>query len=274
MELSGCSIEKRNIQKECKTASEIIRSVICDHFWGIFSSYVFGSQYEGTWFIGMGSDEDIVFVFNKLEVVTNSQNFPETCLLLVQDDSTPPGYCKLQLVLSGAPVTFHNINSPTMLSGICKFEEKFTSPHTIDMDLHGRLLIGRLLLEHGKWSFQREFHGPAMQGVGIKGKVFDVDMVPAFQCRCLPKDAMQWFTRKRQFGWPPQEVIEQCKQLGFLVVPVGHPNSKEKYKEWRISLSQQERLLVTLFNSVQLKCFVLMKVLKNEVINNKLKRKI
>ena len=41
MELAGCSIEKRNIQKECKTASEIIRSVICDHFWGIFSSYVF-----------------------------------------------------------------------------------------------------------------------------------------------------------------------------------------------------------------------------------------
>ena len=85
---------------------------------------------------------------------------------------------------------------------------------------------------------------------------------------------MEWFTRKRPYGWPPHEVIEKCQKLGFLVVPVGHPSSQEKDKEWRISLSLQERLLVTLLNSVQLKCFVLMKVLKNDVINNKLGKKI
>ena len=99
-------------------------------------------------------------------------------------------------------------------------------------------------------------------------------MVTAFRCRSLPKDDMEWFARKQPYCWPPKKVIEKCKYLGFLVVPVGHPNSIEKDKEWRISLSQQERLLVTLFSSVQLKCFGLMKVLKNELTNYKLKGEI
>ena len=68
--------------------------------------------------------------------------------------------------------------------------------------------------------------------------------------------------------------------MSFGVSPVNYsdsdsdPNSPEKDKEWRISLSLQERMLVTLFNSSQLKCFVVLKVLKNEVINQKLQGKI
>ena len=56
----------------------------------------------------MGSDLDLVYVFKKLEVVTKLQNCPEACLLLIHNDSTAPGYCKLQVTLHGDPITkFH-----------------------------------------------------------------------------------------------------------------------------------------------------------------------
>ena len=274
MEVTRCSIKIRNLCKEYSTTSEILQSITVDHFGRMGSStYIMGSRYEGTTLDTMGSDQDTVAVLKPTEVVTNLQNYHRTSLLLIQDDFTPPGYCKLQLVLNGISVTKLYCNEhPTLLSAIYIMFEAFK----IETDVYDRLLIGHLLSDRIEVSFIREFHGPAMQRIGVKGKnnVMDVDMVPAFCCLCLPTRAMQWFTRKRLYDWPPQEVIEECRQLGFFVVPVGHPNSPEKDKEWRISLSLQERMLVTLFNSSQLKCFVVLKVLKNEVINQKLQGKI
>ena len=61
-------------------------------------------------------------------------------------------------------------------------------------------------------------------------------------------------------------MINNCKELGCLFVPVGHPHSEEQHLLWRISPSHQERLLLTSFNSVQLQCYILLKLIKKEVI--------
>lgn len=61
----------------------------------------------------------------------------------------------------------------------------------------------------------------------------------------------------------------QC--LGFLVVSASHPESDEKEFQCRISFPEQERLLVTQFNSVQLMCYILLKIIKNEVVKKKIK---
>ena len=47
---------------------------------------------------------------------------------------------------------------------------------------------------------------------------------------------------------------------------IGPPNSEEQHLMWRISYSHQERMFVTDFNSVQLKCYVLLKIIKKEKI--------
>ena len=66
---------------------------------------VFGSSYEGKTSPGMTSDMDQVFVFNDPSVVNDPADYPVgTCLLLVQDQTTPPGYCKLQVVHNGNPL--------------------------------------------------------------------------------------------------------------------------------------------------------------------------
>ena len=57
----------------------------------------------------MQSDADCVLVFNELPVVTDPADHPVgTSLLLVQDQTTHPGYCKLQLTHDGTPLWGHN----------------------------------------------------------------------------------------------------------------------------------------------------------------------
>ena len=89
----------------------------------------------------------------------------------------------------------------------------------------------------------------------------------------MPECAFKWFGRERHYNWPSQEQIDKCKTLECFFVQVGHPNSDEKHLQWRISLSLQERLLVTSFNSVQLKCYVLLKMIKKERIHKALGEK-
>ena len=67
---------------------------------------VFGSFYEGSLIPGVESDIDNVFVVNGIPVITDScRSFPSgKCLLMVQDENTPAGYAKLQLVQNGKPL--------------------------------------------------------------------------------------------------------------------------------------------------------------------------
>ena len=90
-------------------------------------------------------------------------------------------------------------------------------------------------------------------------------------CTEWPECAQEWLSRRRIHGWPSKELIKQCKSLGFIVVSACHPASDEKQFQWRISFSHPERLLVTQFNSVQLKCYILLKIIKKELIQQEIK---
>ena len=56
----------------------------------------------------MSSDLDQVFVINDVPVATDPTFHPvRTCLLLVEDEITPPGSFKLQVVHNGKPLWGH-----------------------------------------------------------------------------------------------------------------------------------------------------------------------
>ena len=93
--------------------------------------------------------------------------------------------------------------------GSIKFHKIFKSPFKIHIDLYGRLWCGHPLLEHNKRP-QTEFHGPAMHLIRDEG--LDLGIVYALRCRCLPKDDIEWLSRKRPYEWPPHEVIKNVKR--------------------------------------------------------------
>ncbi|CAC5366551.1 unnamed protein product [Mytilus coruscus] len=56
------------------------------------------------------------------------------------------------------------------------------------------------------------------------------------------------------------------KSFGFFVIKKGHPASKERDLEWRISFSLQERKLMFSLTDVQHKCYIVLKMLNRNII--------
>ena len=252
MEDLGATIETRNINMETAISVEILRTITVSPV----SSYVFGSQYEGTYTEGLLPDIDEAYILPDMPVITDIANCPSSnSYLLVPEEQ--PGYVRLQLVHNG-DVQWER----------CP-ELKLHKYHPLSVDINNRVC----LVQNLEGLMPTEMHrneGPAIHIDAVKGRASS-DIVCALSCTDWPECAQEWLSRRRIHGWPSKELIKQCKSLGFIVVSACHPASDEKQFQWRISFSHQERLLVTQFNSVQLKCYILLKIIKKELIQQYIK---
>ena len=252
MEDLAATIENRNIKMEAAISNEILRTIIVS----LCPSYVFGSAYEGTSTEGLLPDVDVAYILPHMPVITDIANCPSSnSYLLVPEEQ--PGYVRLQLVHNGA-VQWER----------CP-ELKLHKNHHLSVDKNNRVC----LVQNSEGLMLTEMHrmeGPAIHIDAVKN-LSSSDIVVALACTDWPECAQEWLSRKRIYGWPSKELIKQCKSLGFIVVSACHPASDEKHFQWRISFSHQERLLVTQFNSVQLKCYILLKIIKKELIKQEIK---
>ena len=224
--------------------------------------YVCGSTYEGTTSPDLKSDLDIVNVHTFLPKVADISDCPMgKSLALIQDYSAPAGYFKLQLVHNRLPL-FEHESAFLGLSFFDFSQKQHLAAHT---DKEGRLVcyFNPSVLITAMFD---GMHGPAMLK-HKSGNISAKDIVTALESDKWPDCASEWLVRQRHFQWPSNDMIQRCKELGCLFVPKGHPFSDEQYLQWRTSLSFQERFLVTQFNSVQLKCYVLLKILKKERVD-------
>ncbi|XP_069121182.1 uncharacterized protein [Argopecten irradians] len=117
-------------------------------------------------------------------------------------------------------------------------------------------------------------HGPALTQTYLaadESLILQIDMVLGYHCLSLPKDFDEWCNRKRNYNWPPSWIIEATKKYGCFVVGVGHPNSDTQAIEWRLSMTKTEYLLTKSFNHVQIKCYVLMKLVLKWIIQPQMK---
>ena len=248
----GATIETRNINMESAISGEILRTIT----FSPCSSYVFGSAYEGTYTEGLLPDYDVAVIVPHMPVITDIANCPSSnSYLLVPEEQ--PGYVRLHLVHNGA-VQWER----------CP-ELKLHKYHHLSVDINNRVC----LVQNAEGLMPTEMlrkEGPAIHSDAVKN-LSSSDTVVALACTDWPECAQEWLSRKRIHGWPSKELIKQCKSLGFIVVSACHPASDEKQFQWRISFSHRERLLVTQFNSVQLKCYILLKIIKKELIKQDIK---
>ena len=239
----GATIETRNIRMDAAISCEIIYTIAA--LPGSF--YVFGSYYEGTSTEGLLPDFDQACILPDMPVITDIANCPSSnSYLLVPDEQ--PGYVRLQLVHNG-DVQWERCQDLEL--DIC---------HHLSVDMNNRVC----LVQNSEGLMRSEMHreeGPAIHLDAVKGWSSS-DFVIALSCTDWPECAQEWLSRKRIHGWPSKELIKKCKSLGFILVSACHPASDERQFQWRISFSHQERLLVTQFNSVQLKCYILLKIIK------------
>ena len=257
----GLSEEIRKLYRENAYTLEIscnlVRSDLC-------RGYTFGSDIEGTQTPGMNSDIDMAIVDQAIEVFTNCPSSGgKLGFIVVQDETTPPGHVKLQVVNDNKPF------QETRGAGGIITDEMNTSlsnsGYHLPPDHKGRIAI---TVPPG---YMPPFPNVTKHGVAFKmnnkGEVADFDFVRAFQSKVLPDCVTDCLMRKRNSDFLTASVVEACKSYGCLFVCKEHCQSIDSRLLWRISPSHQERFLMLNFNSVQHKYYVLMKLIKKDIIN-------
>ena len=255
----AATTDTREMMIEACTFSDILGTIssLPDFTWNTF-----GSAYEGSTISGMQSDIDCVLLRQEFQVVEDQNAAPlGKSLLVIQDEITPPGYAKLQLLNDCEPVQEEDLD-----------RMKFENPvmYMITKDQQDRILIKLNLQRISDISSETpEIHGPALSveaGISQLAK----DIVYGLYCKDFPKSAEEWLERKRHYNWPPRRIMEACKGMGYILVSIGHPHSKEADMHYRLSLSYQERLLITQFTVEQLMCFILLKLIKKDVLSKRM----
>jgi len=91
----------------------------------------------------------------------------------------------------------------------------------------------------------------------------DVDLVlglPFYSSKVLDK----WLNRERFHEWPSKALQDKIAAMIGYVVPVGHKSSPVRNIEWRISYTTAEKKLVRSMNNVQVKLYVVLKLVQKE----------
>ncbi|KAH3791473.1 hypothetical protein DPMN_144959 [Dreissena polymorpha] len=89
------------------------------------------------------------------------------------------------------------------------------------------------------------------------------DLVGALHFKC-PSILTRWATRPR--NWPSPDVVQEVKSLGAFVSPVGVKGSDYEHVEWRMCFNTGENVLVNNLHDTQVKLYVLLKMVKNDVL--------
>ncbi|XP_053405426.1 uncharacterized protein LOC128558953 [Mercenaria mercenaria] len=217
------------------------------------SIYHFGSQSEGSTTIGLDSDTDTL-TCHKCNVIQHWGEWQpdRRNLLMIQDETTSPGYCLLQCLRNDEPLP------------IC------TAVLDHEPDIYHTVIGDKLLLKNTLYRNVAVegsvINGPAASMQGLPG-FSDQDYVAALHCNSWPAEAQPWLLRQGIGRWPTEDVKRYCENTGCFVVPVSSKNGQHEELEWRISTSQAERCLMFSLNITQLRCYILMKMILKTFIN-------
>ena len=257
----GLSEEIRKLYRERAYTDEISDNLVQGD---LRRCYIFGSAIEGTQTPGMNSDIDLALVHPAIEVFTKcSSSGGKPGYIVVQDETTPPGLVKLQMVCDNEP-----------LQETCGAGGIITDEINASLSNYGYHLLpddkDRLVITVPP-GYMPPIPNVTKHSVAFKqdnkGDDKDFDFVLALQSKVLPDCVSDCLTRKRNSGFITDSVVEACKSYGCLFVHKEHSQSKDSRLLWRISPSHQERYLMFNFNSVQHKCYVLLKLIKKDIIN-------
>ncbi|XP_053402816.1 uncharacterized protein LOC128558055 [Mercenaria mercenaria] len=217
------------------------------------STFHFGSQSEGSTTLGLHSDTDTLYCSSEFNVIQDWSEWQpgKLNLLMIQDETTSPGYCLLQYL---------------------RDEEPPPVPLPTDHELVGDLTVSRGKVLAKNTVFKNPatagtvINGPAHSTQGRRGFA-DKDLVPAHHCKSWPAEARPWLLRQGIGRWPTEDMKRYCETTGCFVVPVSSKNGQNEKLEWRISTSQAERCLMFSLNITQLRCYILMKMILKTFIN-------
>ncbi|XP_053402062.1 uncharacterized protein LOC128557790 [Mercenaria mercenaria] len=236
----------------------LLREIMAHSRYGLLgtniSLYHFGSQSEGSITIGLCSDSDALICDSAFIVIQDWSEWQpgRDNLLMIQDETTSPGYCLLQCLRDDEPLPLHTAlldHEPDRYHTVSRGNVLMKNTAHRDFGLAGSVI-----------------NGPASSRQGSPG-CCDQDFVRAFHCKSWPVEAQPWLLQQGIGRWPTEEMKRYCETTGCFVVPVSSKNGQNEDLEWRISTSHAERCLMFSLNITQLRCYILMKMILKTFIN-------
>ena len=148
-----------------------------------------------------GSDIDIMYVLNRVQVIRNVQHMNRSArctTLLIEDEMEFPGFTTLKLIAEG---------------------DTFTTPEYFVETANGMYFSNisfiRKLIEITANQKQSAL-GPC-----LSDKYEAVDIAFCFHLHTWPRQAEQWIYRHRPGQWPPDILINNIVNYGCILVPIG-----------------------------------------------------
>ncbi|KAH3740422.1 hypothetical protein DPMN_047128 [Dreissena polymorpha] len=212
----------------------------------------FGSQSEGTTTPGLQSDIDFLYSNHTFNIMTIWEDWKAGLdnLLMLHDNTTPPQQYLLQDIQDYTP-------------------EPATS---LTDDRCVRKDSGQILFSAERWKQHIEYETRHMGEATKNGPSVSVvpnwDIVQACHIRKPLPEIQHWIDRCRGKHWPPVQLLEAARIAPCFLVPAGHPDSDYKREEWRLSPNLIERMLIFSFNMTQIKCYIVLKLIKKSLFAN------
>ncbi|KAH3885748.1 hypothetical protein DPMN_009745 [Dreissena polymorpha] len=242
----------RQIRQARRDAYREFERIITAQSCGPVMLIITGSKAEGlTRYIG--SDTDVMPVHSNIICIeddVNADNSPrEITVLTSYSRMSYPGHCRLLLERRGT-TTYRAVTDALCDDGYGK--ELLSS----DLYVHycSKVRLAEDIVKHDR-------AGPSTP-ITMSGGL-NIDVVHALRYYC-PNILSQWAARPRY--WPLPEVVQKVLSLGTFLTPVRFKGSEYQHIEWRVCFNAGEIELVNNLNDTQIKLYVLLKMIKNDVL--------
>ncbi|XP_045186400.2 uncharacterized protein LOC123544391 [Mercenaria mercenaria] len=226
-----------------------------------------GSFAEGLYL--SGSDQDFMFVVKDAVCLDQGSESEHFIVLETDYTNTPPGYTKA--LYTNIPGTNQHQVSTILSFGICGYKSVANYPYVSSAKFrsscYGIHTMRPMSTKNGIESNIRTTNGPAITNtVQIGNSCFERDTV--YSVYFYGSDILlKWANRRRLYNWPSVEIVKEISEMEGYIVPVGDKQSENQNLEWRICYTAAEKELVSSLSDIQIKLYVLLKLVAKSVLN-------
>ncbi|CAC5391204.1 unnamed protein product [Mytilus coruscus] len=245
-----------------------------------WDQYSGGSTFDGTSDYGK-SDVDDMIVFrgvvvkhsesidSNVEKKNSSAKQEHRALLVTESSNCSPGYYRL--------IPASDVETLALIFG-CPHEdlvEERSGKKYLSSEKFLQCMMKRFEHTIPLNTTSHTVHGPSMKfahdniygyHINRPDLPLDHDTAHAIIYDQSPVCMQEWAQRERRFNWPSQNIVEKIQKLSWHFVPVGDRSSHNFSLEWRLSFLLGERLLAWTFNDTQIQCLVILKKLRNTLL--------
>ncbi|KAH3845584.1 hypothetical protein DPMN_087865 [Dreissena polymorpha] len=282
----GVTEELINLNRYVSILRDVLHTSIYTHTHVVI--HTFGSQIEGSITLGMHSDIDTLFYLDTLAAYTDVTDRPpsKTSFLAVKTKMSCPQCYSLEFVMPRSGNTLLPANEDVFEISMKKINSK-CKWDVLMSDEEGRALLSNHLQSKLLFENVHEFnpndkieqHGPAHTINDEKDYVYGI------HCSKMPDDCHVLFSRPKPGHWPKQVTTTKAKQCGVFFINPGnightvsydaerktvlmnvHYQNKFASSQWRVSTNMIELLLMWDLDIVQMKAYILTKILRKQLL--------